>query len=107
MTRTEQMKRLGHLAGLILDLRLSELQAIARARQESLDRLAGLAVSPAGDLPPLVAAQTDLRYQQWADQRRAEINPVLARQTAAWFVAQDNARAAFGRNEVLRALQDR
>lgn len=107
MNTSEQMKRLSELTGLILDLRLSKLRAAARARQESLDRLAGLATSLAGGLPPLAAARADLLYQRWADHRRAEINPVLARQTAEWMEAQDLARQAFGRAEALRSLQQR
>lgn len=105
MNTPQQMKRLSELTGLILDLRLSELRAAAHARQESLNRLADLAVTPTGGVSPLAAARADLLYQRWADHRRAEINPVLARQTAEWMEAQDLARQAFGRAEVLRALQ--
>jgi hypothetical protein len=46
-----------------------------------------------------------VRYQHWADLRRAEINLVLARQTVDWMEARGAAQSAFGRAEVLRQLQ--
>lgn len=105
MSRGDQIGRLRHLSGLMLDLRLAELRAAARTRQESLDLLAGLGVPQASSLPPVAAAQADLLYRRWVEARRAEINLVLARQTAAWLEAQAAAREAFGRAEALRGLQ--
>jgi hypothetical protein len=57
------------------------------------------------DLAP--AAQVALRYQLWADIRRAELNTVLARQTADWLAAREDARHAFGRAEALRGIATR
>lgn len=105
MNQRDQIKRLQQIAGLQLDLRLNDLHAAARARQESLDRIAGLNVPQVSDLPPIAAAQADLLYQRWAEVRRAEINQNLARQTAVWIEAQANARKAFGQTQALDAVQ--
>lgn len=93
------------LAGMVLDARLTELAAIARARDESLAHLAALDCPPAEtDLNPLAAAEALMRYQRWADQRRAEINETLARQSAALEEARARAAQAFGRADVLARL---
>jgi len=108
MSRDNPVDRLAALGGLILDLRLNALQAAVRARQESLDRLAGLAVAmPDVDLSPVAAHRAEVRYQAWADARRTEINLALARQTARMLEDRDAARQAFGRAQALRALRDR
>ncbi|MDT8857983.1 hypothetical protein RNZ50_23715 [Paracoccaceae bacterium Fryx2] len=104
MTQRDQLARLGQVSQLILDLRLSELHTAARARQDSLDRLAGLAAEPADGLSPIAAARAELHYQRWAEARRAEINLTLARQTADWLGAQAAARRAFGQAQALRGL---
>lgn len=108
MSRETPMARLAALGGLILDLRMNALQAAVRARQESLDRLAGLSEAmPPNDLPSVAAHRAEVRYQAWADARRTEINQLLARQTARMLEDRDIARQAFGRAQVLRALRDR
>lgn len=91
---------------MILDLRLSRLEQAARKRAESQTRLASLIVEPVeSDLPLAVVEQARLRYEQWAEVRRAEINLTLARQTAEWLLARDAARVAFGRAEALKKLR--
>jgi hypothetical protein len=108
MTDRDRLGRLSALVGMILDLRLAALQRAAQARAESRERLAGLDLPPGPtDLPPVVAAQAALRYQVWADTRRAEINLLLARQTVEWHEARDAARIAFGRAQALARLSRR
>ncbi len=81
------------------------LQKAAQARQESLDRLAALdAPQPLTDLPAIAAEEVALRYAVWADHRRSEINMGLARQTADWHRALQNAAVAFGRDQVVQGL---
>ncbi len=104
MSRARDLRQLAALAGMIRDLRLADVSAAGRARQQSLDRLAGLNAPQADDLDPLAEARAALRYQVWADQRRAEILPVLERQTADLNRARDEARHALGRAEVLARL---
>jgi hypothetical protein len=105
MSAPERLARLAGLAALIRDLRLADLERAGQARAESRARLAGLALEPIeADLGPIAAAQAELRYQSWAEARRAEINLTLARQTAEWLEARDAARQAFGRAEALRTL---
>ncbi len=107
MRKANDLAALGQLAGLIRDLRLAELAQASAARQTSLDRLADLEPLTAFDLDPFADAQVALRYQVWADQRRAEIEPVLDRQTKAVAHATDAARHALGRAEVLRVLANK
>lgn len=109
MTNSKGLPGLSTLAGLILDAQLATLRLAAIERDASLAALADLAraPAPATDLPPLVLARAAIAYESWADARRAEINPRLARQTAAWLEAQAAARIAFGRATALRALTAR
>ena len=105
MKERERMARMAALGSMILDLRLAELNRAAQACAASRERLAGLALPPAPtDLPPVVAAQAELRYQVWADARRAELNMLLARQTVTLHEARDTARLAFGRSQALSRL---
>ncbi len=108
MTDKAKLKRLAEVSKLILETRLLALETAARVRQRSLDRLAEIN-KPAGPTPlPLVAAaEVAIRYEVWADQRRSEINTVLAQQTAEWEEARHEAARAFGRNQVLDKLRER
>lgn len=105
MTDLKRLARLKALSDMILDQRLARLQACAAAKSASQQMLEGLRVVEEGTLDPVAQAQTMLRYQQWADKRRGEINVVLARQTAEWMEARNDAKLAFGRAEVLGRLQ--
>jgi hypothetical protein len=106
MTKTKDMARLAQITGLILDLKLADLRAAAAKRQHSLDLLASLnKPSVAIDLSVLATHHAELRYQHWADVRRAEINLVLARQTADMHEARDAAGQAFGKDQALRGVQ--
>lgn len=108
MSGAARLPQLAGLAGMIRDLRLAELEAAGRARAESRQRLAGLTLEPyPSDLGAIAAGQTEVRYQAWAEARRAEINLTLARQTAEWLEAQDIARKAFGRALALQVLAAR
>jgi DNA-binding MarR family transcriptional regulator len=110
MTREEAARfaALSQIAGMIRDLRLSHMATLARARAETLARLADL---ERADLPegvdPISAAQAVLRYGHWADRRRREILPVLEEQTAALEAAEAVAREALGRADVLEKLGQR
>ena len=103
-----QIAQLQVLSQLMLDARLADLHAASRLRAESLARLEALAApAVATDLSDLAAAEVGLRYQRWADQRRAEINLTLARQTADWIEKRATAARAFGQTEALKAVQRR
>ncbi len=103
--RAKQIDRLCILTDLVLVSRLTALQAASAARAASLARLADLDVPlQAPDLPEVAAADVMLRYQRWADQRRADINLTLARQTAAWTEARESATLAFARSQALQGL---
>ena len=104
----QKLAQLQSLAQMVLDAQLAELRAAARARDESLAHLAHLNRSFAqSDLHPMVAAEAEIRFQRWADQRRAEINQTLARQTALLDQTRSAAQLAFGRTSALAALRDR
>lgn len=105
---SRQIARLRQITDLMLDARLADLKTAAAARDTSLDRLADLQrPSLATDLAGLAAAEVEMRYQRWADQRRAEINLTLARQTAVWLEARDAAAVAFGKSQALDMLSKR
>lgn len=108
MSNTEKLRRLEEVSSLILDTRMMALEKAARARQLSLDRLAEInKPASATNLPLVQAAEVAMRYELWADQRRTEINAVLARQTAEWNDARQEAALAFGRNQALGKLRER
>jgi len=105
MNKKASLQRLTALSDLILDTQLAKLQAAAAERYKSLQRLEDLAAAPSDEANDLTHAATLMRYQRWADARRREINLVLARQTAVWMEARQNAQTAFGRAEVLKKIQ--
>jgi hypothetical protein len=108
MSERDKLKRLGEVSALLLDTRMLALEKAARARQNSLDHLAELDRPAApNDLPLVLAGEVAMRYALWADQRRSEINLVLARQTVEWVEARQEAARAFGRNQVLQKLRER
>lgn len=106
MTQKQQLTKLQQIAGLMLDSRLTAVQAAAKAKAESQAQLAGLAHSVAapGDISAAAAERATLTYQLWADARRADLNLVLAQQTVAWIEACDAARVAFSKTEALSAV---
>lgn len=107
MTKQDQMRRLQQVADLLFDAKLAGLKAAARAMQETKDHLADLVAAPApsDDLPQIALAVAGLRYERWADGRRADLNLTLARQTAEWLNARDAARLAFGKTQALDAVK--
>lgn len=103
----EKLAQLQGLAQMVLDAQLADLRAIARARDDSLAHLADLnRPFPASDLHPVAAAEAEIRFQRWADLRRAEVNQLLARQTVQMEVARGAAQLAFGRSTALARLRD-
>ena len=103
--QAENLARLQDLSELIRNIEMAKLQAAILARQASEARLADLAKPiPDSHLSPIASAITEIRWQKWADKRRAEINITLARQTAACNDAQDRVNRAFARANVLRQL---
>ena len=108
MNDRQKLERLGQISGLLLDSKLLAVERAARARQHSLDLLAELNLPSAPtDLPPILSGEVTMRYELWADQRRSDLNLVLARQSVEWADAQQQAAQAFGRNQVVRKLENR
>ncbi len=105
MSKAKDLSRLTELAALTLDHRLGQMRAASQALERSREQLAAIseAAKPA-DLPMVVGARAEWAYRRWADQRRSELNLVIARQTAAWLTARDDAKTAFGRREALTGL---
>lgn len=104
-----QLQRLEGIARMILDARLAELRRASEAREASLRALAAFdrPMPEAAEISPVALAQAAVAYQAWADARRAEINPRLARQTAEWLDRRDAAAKAFGRAEALARVAER
>ena len=108
MSKKQDMQRLSALAGMLRDIELGQVATLATARQSSLDRLADLEKPrTTAELDAVQAELAQVRYQAWADQRRAELRLVLERQTRALCQAQDKARLALGRSDVLQRLVER
>lgn len=109
MTRTAQLLQLKRLADLILDSQLAQVRTAAAAKQASEDRLAALAspMSPPEGIADVPAGLAALNYQRWADARRFALNAELARQTAAWLEACDDARLSFGRTQALQGVVEK
>jgi hypothetical protein len=108
MSERAKLVQLQQVSQVMLDVRLLALDRAAKARQASLDHLADLnkPATPT-DLNPVVAGEVAVRYENWADHRRSEINLALARQTVDWVEARQHAALAFGRNAVIGKLMDR
>lgn len=107
MNDKDKLGRLSQISQLLFDQKMMALETAARARQSSLDRLAELdRPMPDSDLPLVTAQEIALRHALWADYKRREINEMLARQTAEWIEAREEASRAFGRNQVLGRLKD-
>lgn len=105
MSRPSDLARLQTLAALVRDHRLSLLHEAATRCSQSRMQIAALdRDSKDPDLSVVAAGLVGLRYQAWADVRRGELNTVLARQTADWLAARDEARLAFGRAGALEAM---
>lgn len=106
MNDREKLAQLRLISQHMLDRRLFALEQAAKARQASLDHLAELnRPAPPHDLNPVAAGEVTMRYENWADGRRAEINIALARQSVEWAEARQAAALAFGRNAVIGKLQ--
>ena len=103
----EKLAQLQDLAQIVLDAQLADLRRIARARDDSLAHLADLnRPFAASDLHPVAAAEAEIRFQRWADLRRAEVNQLLARQNVQMEAARGAAQLAFGRSTALARLRD-
>lgn len=109
MSAPKQLAQLQSLAQMILDAELAQLRTVARARSETLAHLSDLKTPDVqmDDQMGVAEVKATLAYQLWADQRRAELNVTLARQTAQWMDRRDTARYAFGKADVLNTLAKR
>jgi hypothetical protein len=105
MSKTTDLSRLAALAQLMLDHRLGQLRLSADALDQSRMQLAAVnRASEPADLDPVTAVRVGLGYDRWADVRRAELNLVIARQSASWHEARSDAQTAFGRVQALQGL---
>ena len=108
MKGASDIEKLGQVAQLMLDHRLGQLRTAADELERSRMQLAALNQGARGDdLEPVTAERVALRYERWADHRRAELNLVIARQTAGWLEARSEAQTAFGRAQALKGLAKR
>ena len=109
MTSANDLKRLGKLTAMMLDMRLAEVNRAAALRDECATRLKDIQ-SPPPQGEGLEGAASDLAqltYQRWVDLRREELNRQLAQKTAIWLDATEAARAAFGKDQALNNLTRR
>lgn len=102
---TDRLARLAAIADLLRDRALHDLRQAAVARAETRQRLDGLDPVAGAAAPEPADWRNAVLHQAWADGRRAEINLVLARQTAAWIEARRAAAHATGRARVIGKLR--
>ncbi len=108
MSKGTDIARLADLTQLVLDHRLGKLRSAVAELERSRMQIAALdQPSAAQDLDAVTAEKVTLTYGRWADQRRAELNLVIARQTADWIEARSEAQTAFGRVQALQGLATR
>lgn len=108
MNPKQDIQRLDGLAQLMLDHRLGQLREAADQRDRSRMQLQAVnAAAEPVDLPPVAAGLVGIAYQRWADKRRAELNAVIARQTADWMQARAEAGTALGRLQALRGVAEK
>ncbi len=100
----ERIARLAPVTETLRDRGLARLRAAAIAREATLARLAALERPLPPGMDPVLAARLALHHEIWAAPRRRELNLVLARQTAAWMEARQDAARAFGRAEAIAVL---
>ena len=99
------MTRIAELAQMMLDHRLGRLRTTATDLDRSKLQLQALNSAAEPTDLPFVAGQTiSLTYERWANIRRSDLNLVIARQTASWISAREDAVHAFGRVQALRAV---
>jgi hypothetical protein len=103
---TDRLRRLTMIADLMRDRALMDLRHAAEARAASRQHLERLNPAPVAVVDDPADWRNAVMHQAWADARRAEINLMLARQTAAWIEARHAAARAVGRARVLDKLRD-
>lgn len=104
MTRKMQLHRLCQIAELMRDRDLAALRRATEACAETRALIDGLEAPAAEGLGPVAAALAGQSYQLWAGRRRAELNLLLARQTADVLQCHQKAAQGFGKAEVLARL---
>jgi hypothetical protein len=108
MTKAHDLTRLADVAQLMLDHRLGQLRAVSTRLDLSRMQLQSInAAARPADLPLVAGEKVGLVYHRWADVRRAELNLVIARQTAEMIEARSEAGTAFGRLQALQGLAKR
>lgn len=105
----DRLTRLAALAGLIRDARLADLSQHVQSCARIEDRLRGLNAAMPKETEVSAAAMeaAALRHDRWAAPRRMALNEQLAAATARRIAAETQARAAFGRAQVLEQLRDK
>jgi hypothetical protein len=93
---------------LALDQRLLALKAARTARTSTQARIAALEMTDydTGCLV-MATAQVALLYQAWSEDRRKQLNLLLARQTVTEIEADTAARTAFSKKIALQGLATR
>ena len=113
MRKKQKIDSLVHLAGLRFRAAQSELAAILekeaglrRNIEQLMQSKSELAQAKRRSDDPARVAGADIRWNHWADQRRATINTELAQVLASKGHYEAAVKYAFGRDQVARSLQD-
>lgn len=114
---TDDMKRLAGLVQLTgAQFRAVEAEMTALQQQEAqlrnslaqlMKRRQTSSVSTCASETAAMIAGSDVRWQQWVDQRRAVINAELAKVLVAKEKCRSRLQRAFGRDQATQALRNR
>lgn len=107
MKQNDKLSKLVRIAGMLRDKRMHALKCASAERNRTRSLLQNLAHGKPEEPQTIAEAQATLRYNRWADVRRAEINVVLAAKTAEWLQARSDAERALGQAEVLKKIYNR
>jgi len=107
MSRRKMMSNLEKIGDMLFDKQMHALQTAAAERNHILALLRDLTPKSVNEPQTIAEAQAALRYDRWADARRADINLVLATKTAEWLQAKENAERAWARADVLKKIYKR
>lgn len=104
MKKNEKIAALAHLAEIMKQSELGQLSRVAAARAETQAQLRILGDSRLIFPDDATTAIVAEHHELWCVQRRATLNQQLARQTAEFMDARQQATEAFGRSMVLSRL---
>lgn len=109
MARDPRLTGLNRIVGLMQDLALADLRRAELAKDELAAQMVMLTERPQApeDMPPAIAAEIELRFDQWAEARRREVERAWKAKSAECDALRARARLAVGRQSAVTEMIDR